>query len=99
MTSTAQEKGSEILISPSVPPLLRYMPVLQPHMCPWQLKYFSYILTLLHVMKAFGNWRLNLQLYISQHSYNLNCVIQIHNLSHLHEEYKRNQDILNMHDY
>jgi hypothetical protein len=56
MTSTAQEKGSEILISPSLP----YIQVLQPHMCPWQLKYFSYNLTLLHVMNAFRNRRLNL---------------------------------------
>ena len=50
-------------------------------------------------MKVFGNWRLNLQLYISQHSYNLNSVIHIHYLSHLHDEYKRKLDILNMHDY
>jgi len=100
MTSTAQGKGSEILISPTILHTgFTATHIFILHVPLWQLKYFSYNLTLLHVMKAFGNWRLNLQRYISQHPHSLNCVIYIHNFSHLREEYKRKLYILHMHDY
>jgi hypothetical protein len=78
MTSTAQEKGSETDLSINSTPAALHTGFTAKYsylMSSWQLKCFLYNLTLLHVVKAFVNWRPNLQLYITEQSYSLNCHI------------------------